>query len=81
MREAQKLLGAPTIGKGSARAGGGGGGSQQSQICPMQPGMYENSEKNGGFAPKMLFFVLKYLTRYTPKMFLRNTLILKFFVT
>jgi hypothetical protein len=26
VRAAQKLLGAPTIGRGSARAGGGGGG-------------------------------------------------------
>ncbi len=32
MMAAQKLLGVPTIGMGSARAGGGGGGSQRSQI-------------------------------------------------
>jgi hypothetical protein len=32
MRAAQELLGAPTIGKGSARPEGGGGGSQRSQI-------------------------------------------------
>jgi hypothetical protein len=31
---AQKLLGALTIGGGSARAGDGGGGSQRSQIRP-----------------------------------------------
>jgi hypothetical protein len=34
VRAAQKLLGAPTIGVGSARARGGGGGSQRSQMCP-----------------------------------------------
>jgi hypothetical protein len=34
MRAAQKLLGAPTIGGGSAWAGGGSGGSQRSQISP-----------------------------------------------
>ncbi len=34
VRVAQKLLGAPTIGGGSAQAGGSGGGSQRSQIRP-----------------------------------------------
>ncbi len=33
-RVVQKLLGVPTIGSGSARAGGGGGGSKRRQICP-----------------------------------------------
>jgi hypothetical protein len=56
---------------------------------PSQP--YEiakNDEKNSGFAhilaynsPKTPFFALKYLTRYTHETFLRNTLILKFFIT
>ncbi len=32
MRAAQELLGAPTIGRGSARLGDDGGGSQRSQI-------------------------------------------------
>jgi hypothetical protein len=31
--------------------------------------------------PKKLFFTLKYLTRYTPETFLRNTLIQIFFFT
>jgi hypothetical protein len=54
----------------------------------MLPWKYKNSEKMGGFAhilayklQKTQFFAQKYLTRYTPKTFLRNTLILKFFVT
>ncbi len=32
MRAAQELLGAPTIGGGSAQPWGGGGGNQRSQI-------------------------------------------------
>ncbi len=32
MRVAQELLGAPTIGRGSAQPGGGGGGSQRSEL-------------------------------------------------
>jgi hypothetical protein len=35
VRAVQKLLGAPTVGRGSAQAGGGGGGSQRSQVRPM----------------------------------------------
>ncbi len=88
MRAAQKLLGVPTIGGGSAQAGGGGGGSQRSQICHMPLKIYKNGNNRGGFAhflayklPKTLFSAQKYLTRYTPETFLRNTLILKIFVT
>ncbi len=40
VRAAQKLLGAPTIGGGSACAEGDGGESQRSQYVPMVPEMY-----------------------------------------
>jgi hypothetical protein len=42
---AQKLLGAPTMGGGSAQARHGGGGSQRSLIHPMPPEMYKNGKK------------------------------------
>jgi hypothetical protein len=52
----------------------------------LSPKIYENGKKTGGFphflaykSPKMQFFTHKYLTRYTPEMFLRNTSLLKFF--
>ncbi len=78
MRAAPELLGAPTIGRGSARPGGGGGEIHRSHTyIPSQ--LYEiakNGEKTGGFvhvlaykSPKTLFFALKYLTRYTHEMF------------
>ncbi len=71
MRAAPELLGAPTIGGGSARPGVGGG------EIPSQPyQIAKNSEKMGGFAhvlayksPKTPFFALKYLTRYTHETF------------
>ncbi len=74
---APELLGAPTIGGGSARSrGGGGGGSQKSNKTFKPPEIYENSEKTGGLAHilaekllKMPFFTQKYLTRYTHEMF------------
>jgi hypothetical protein len=54
----------------------------------MLPGMYKTGKKTGGFANflaykslKTLFFAQMNLTRFTPEMFLRNTLIFKFFVT
>jgi hypothetical protein len=72
----QKLLGAPTIGGGSARAGVVVEGVKGVKYAPMLPGMYENGEKMGGFAhflayksSKTLFFTQKYLTRYTPETF------------
>jgi hypothetical protein len=69
---AQKLLGAPSIGGGSARAGGGDGGSQRSQICPPATQNIQKQQKMGIFqhflaykSPKTPFFAQKYLTRYT----------------
>jgi hypothetical protein len=67
VRAAQELLGVPTIDGGSNRPGGGGGGSQRSHISLS--------------TPKTQFFTQKFLTKYIPKKFLWNTLILKFFIT
>jgi hypothetical protein len=50
MREAHKLLGAPTIFGGSAQAGGGGGGSQRSQIRPQAAWNVQKRQINGRFA-------------------------------
>jgi hypothetical protein len=47
MRAAQKLLGAPTIGRGIARAGSGGGGSQRSQICSQAAECMKTAKKKG----------------------------------
>jgi hypothetical protein len=73
VRVAQKLLGAPTIGGGSAWAGGGGGGSQRSQICPNTPPwhpeckMAKNRRSFAHFLAnkslKMQFFAQKYCSR------------------
>jgi hypothetical protein len=55
MRVAQKLLGEPTIGLGSARVGGGGGGSQSSQIRPHAAQNIQKCQKKGSsrtFWPK-----------------------------
>jgi hypothetical protein len=46
MRAAQKLLGAPTIGRGSAKVGDGGGGSQMSQIRPQVARNVRKQRKN-----------------------------------
>jgi hypothetical protein len=86
---AQKLLGAPTIGRGSALAGGGGGGSQRSQIRPhAAQNLQKQLKKTGGFEHFLAhkswrtpFFAQKYLIDILPSCFLRNTLILTFFVT
>ncbi len=78
VRAAPELLGAPTIGGGSARPGGGGGEIHRSHTyMPSQP--YEiakNGKKTGSFAhvlayksPKTPFFAQKYLTRYTRETF------------
>ncbi len=64
---AQKLLGATTIGGGSAWAEDGGGGSQRSKILPhVTRHVRKNGEKTGGFthclaykSPKTLFFTRK----------------------
>ncbi len=75
MRAAPKLLGAPTIGGGSAWTGGGGRKIHRSLIN-LHSQIAKNGEKTGGFAhvlayksPKMPFFALKYLTRYTHETF------------
>jgi hypothetical protein len=85
MRAAQKLLGAPTIGRGSARAGGCGGGSQRSQICPPAT---RNIRKRDVFphflahkSPNTPFLAQKYLTRYTPKTFFEDYINFKIFIT
>ncbi len=75
MRAAPELLGALTIGGGSAWPRGGGvRGSQKSNKPSKPPEIYENGEKTGSFthvltykSPKMPFFAQKYLTRYTQK--------------
>jgi hypothetical protein len=45
MRAAQKLLGAPTIGGGSAQAGAVVEGVKGVKYTPMLPKMYENGKK------------------------------------
>ncbi len=77
MRAAPELLGAPTIGGGSARPWGGGG----EVIYTFTAG-----EKTGGFAhvlaynsPKTPFFALKYLTRYTHKTYFEEYINFKSF--
>ncbi len=75
MRAAQKLLGAPTIGGGSAQAGGVVEGVKGVKYTPKPPTMYENGEKRAVFCTyfkKLLisqFFTEKYLSRYTPETF------------
>jgi hypothetical protein len=54
VRAAQKLLGALTIGRGSARTGGGGGGSQRSQIRPFPALLGLEIAKNAIFHTKVL---------------------------
>jgi hypothetical protein len=89
MRAAPELLGVQTIGGGSARPGGGGGGSPRSQVSlPPARNILKQRKKTGGFTHflaykslKTLFFIQKYLTRYIPETFLRNTSILKLFIT
>jgi hypothetical protein len=49
-----KLLGAPTMGGGSAQAGVGGGGSYISQICP-----HAERRKNGWFCILFGFKIAK----------------------
>jgi hypothetical protein len=72
---APELLGAPTIGEESARAGGGG---------RSRPKYSKTAKKTGGFAhvlayksPKTPFFAQKYLRRYTHETFLTNKTIFK----
>jgi hypothetical protein len=87
-RLTQKLCGVPTIGRGSAWPVGGSGGSQRSHISlPSRPEC--TKWRQNSLFPALIdlknaknaIFTLKFLTKYTPKTFLRNTLILNFFVT
>jgi hypothetical protein len=87
VRAVQILLGAPTIGRGSAWAEGGGGRSQRSQLCPHATQNVQKRPKTGDFvhffaykSPKIPpFFTQKYLTRYTTEMFFEACINLKFF--
>jgi hypothetical protein len=85
VRAVPELLGAPTIGGGSARPGGGGGGCHKSQIslpsCPKYP-----KTAMGGFthclaykSPKTPFFAQKYFTRYTQETFFEENINFKIF--
>ncbi len=64
MRAAQELLGAPTIGRGSARPGGQWWSESKKSNKPSKPPkIYKNSTKTAGFlhlltlkSPKMPFF-------------------------
>jgi hypothetical protein len=56
--------------------------------APCRPKCMKTAKKKGSFLnflayklPKTPFFAQKYLTGYTPETFLRNTSILKIFVT
>jgi hypothetical protein len=64
---APELLGAPTIGGGSARSRGGGGGGHRSQISLPSCSKYTKMAKTGDFlhilankSPKTLCFAQKY---------------------
>jgi hypothetical protein len=61
-------------------------GVNGAKYAPMPPRMYKNDEKTGNFThflayklPKTLFFAQKYLTSYTPEMFLEEYINCKFF--
>ncbi len=77
VQAAPELLGAPTIGGGSAQARGWWQrGCQKSNKPSKPPEIHENSEKTERFAsvlayksPKTPIFAQKYLTRYTHKTF------------
>jgi hypothetical protein len=82
VRAAPELLGAPSIGGGSARHWGGGGEFPRSHIYLHS----QKRRKTGGFAhvlayksPKTPFFALKYLTRYTHEMFFKEYINIKIF--
>ncbi len=84
MRAVPELLGAPTMGGGSARPWGGGG-----EVIYTFTAVYEiakNGKKTDGFAnvfasksPKTQFFAIKYLTRYTHEMFFEEYINFKIF--
>jgi hypothetical protein len=90
VRAAPELLGAPTIGRGSAQPEGGGEGSPRSQrSLPSHPKYTKTAEKmGGGFTyflayklPKTQFFVQKYLTRYISETFFEEYINFKIFTT
>jgi hypothetical protein len=83
VRAAPELLGALTIGGGSAWPGGGGGEVIYTFIAVRNSQKCENM---GGFAhvlacklPKTPFFTLKYLTRYTHETFFEEYINFKIF--
>ncbi len=83
MRVAPELLGAPTIGGGSAWPGGGGGEVIYTFTAIRNS---QKRRKNGCFAhvfaynsPKTPFFALKYLTRYTHDTFFKEYINFKIF--
>ncbi len=84
MRAAPELLGAPTIGRGSARPGGGGGEVIYTFIAVRNS---QKRQKTAGFvhvlaynSPKTPFFALKYLTRYTHETFFEEYVNIKIFL-
>ncbi len=87
MRAAPELLGAPTIGGGSARLGGGGGEIHRSHIylhsCTKWPKTAKKREVSRTFWPinrrKRRFSALKYLTRYTHETFFEEYINFKIF--
>ncbi len=84
-RAAQELLGAPTIGRGSARPRGDGGGSQRSQInLPSHPECTKKAGFQNTFCPKNhqnAVFYLKVLTKYTSETFFEECINFNFCVT
>jgi hypothetical protein len=83
VRAAPELLGAPTIGGGSARPWGGGGEVIFTFTAVRNS---RKRQKNGGFAhvlaynsPKTPFFALKYFTRYTHETLFEEYINLKIF--
>jgi hypothetical protein len=80
MRAAPELLGAPSMGGGSARPRGGGGESYRSQISLQSRPKYTKTAKNGRFhelfslkIAEKAIFALKYLQNKITRCFLRNT--------
>jgi hypothetical protein len=86
---APELLGAPTIGRGSAQSRGGGGGGCRSQISLQSRPKNTKTAKKRAVSqhvlayklPKMLFFTQKYFKRYTHKMFFEEYINFKLFIT
>jgi hypothetical protein len=86
---APELLGAPTIGGGSARFGGGGGGGHTSQISlPSHPKYTKMAKKQAVLrtfwlinCQKCRFSLKSTLQDILMRCFLRNTSILNLFIT